>query len=233
MNKTNNNIFTCMILSSVSIFFLISCKTIEPHGDLLSNSEFLTLKFTDDQKFECLYYKLDTSKIIFDYNKGIYSKYQDTITLYPDILKNMDFDYELHKEHNDSILLTRIKIETDITGDYLNKHKIYLIADAAQIAFNGVRVDTIINSSKFHRFKIEIFLADYFLTGTPIPKYKNILTKEIILDSNFNFFTISIPIKRLTFYYKNNGPILIQDLGKYWMLLDSSKKILKGGIFLD
>lgn len=233
MNKIVKNKIKFVILNFLSIFFFISCNTSKPHGDLLSNSEFITLKFSSDKHFEFVYYKLDTSSITFEYNMGIYLKRQDTITLYPDTLKNMDFDYELHKENSDSISFTRIKIETNITGDYLKQYKIYLIADSAQFAFKGVKVDTIINTSKFQRFKIEIFLADNYLTGTPVPKYKSILTKEIILDTGFNFYTISIPIKWQTFYYKNSDPVLIQDLGKYWMILDSSKKILKGGILLD
>ena len=233
MMKIKGNKFTYLLLCITGILFFTSCKTSTPFCTLFSNSEFLTLKFRDDQKFEYVYYKLDSIGITFDYNKGMYSKHEDSITLYPDTLKNKAFDFELHKEYSDSIRFTRIKIETNITGDYLNKYKIYLIADSAQFIFKGVSVDTILNTSKFQRFKIEIFLADYYLTGTPVPKYKNILTKEIILDTNFNFFTISIPIKRLTYYYKNSGPVLIQDLGNYWMVLDSSKRIPKGGIFLD
>jgi hypothetical protein len=231
MKKINRSKYTFIKLSIVGLVFVNSCKTNKPTGEFLSKNEFLTVNLLKNQKFEYLYYKSDDVDISYDYIKGTYSANNNTFTLYPDTLKDKEFEYALHADNDSSIGLTRIKLETNIYGDFLNKYKIYLHSKSAKLVFNGTSIDTIINTSNFHKFYIEILLAEEYLSGTPIPKYKNILTKEITLDTNFNFFTITVPISRQTFYYKNSPPLLIEDLGTYWMLINNKKKILKGKIF--
>jgi hypothetical protein len=211
----------------------IACTVRKPDDTIFSPKEFVNFKLIDNERFKYLHYKLD-SIITVEYCEGTYTKQGNLYTIYPKDIGNRDFPCS-SKQYQLTGLAdkTRIKIKTDIVGDYLNQYQIVVKFDSKNIAFAGVNIDTTINERiRSHHLEVQVFIPDRLKNSYPIRSFTSISTSNNNLDTNSNFLDVQIPVSYQTFLYKNPGVIKIQDDGNFWLFVKDGKKIKKGNIML-
>lgn len=217
----------------IFLSFIISCTTRRLDDTIFSPKEFVNFKLVDNKNFKYLHYKLD-SLITTEYCEGTYTKEGSLYTIYPINIGNKDFPFFLKQDQLTSLAgKTRIKIKTDIIGDYLNQYQILIKLDSKSITFSGVNIDTIINERiQSHHVEVEISIPERLKNSYPIRSFTSISTSNSDLNPNSNFLDMQIPVSYQTFLYKNIGVTQIQDDGNYWLFIKDGRRIKKGNIML-
>lgn len=222
--KMENKIIYPLIFCIIVILLFISCGISKPNEDPFRYRESLELKTLGQHRFKYLYYKSDSTGITYNYCYGTYAKEGNDYILFPDTLHTRNFDFDLHQTYVDSLKsTTRIIIKTDLSTNFINDYKINLYTNSLKLSFQGIKVDTTMKNLILQKFYVEIFLPNNFLTGTPVPSIKSILTKKILTDGKSNYLKLKIPVNFNTYFYKNIGIDTINDDGKYWLLMNNKK----------
>jgi hypothetical protein len=148
----------------------------------------------------------------------MYQHIENVYKLFPDDVDNENFEVTSKHKVNDSNGL-RIRVTTDIKGDYLNQYLIEIInSDKLNISFHNVYADTIIKKNIVNALRIKVTLPIRFSKGigTQLPTFQTITTRSIIVDSLADEISIHVPISFSTFFYQYQKEIVLEDIGKYW-----------------
>jgi hypothetical protein len=218
MTKKN----TTLIIGVLSLLFF-ACKT--PQVIIHGRQEYISLKLIDTNRYRYLYYNLNDTSFIYNFNTGKYIRDSKAYKLFPDHVNQEQYHVDVVKKYNNAIgQRIRIHITTDITGDYVNQYRIHLLSEDSNIVFHGVTVDTTIDLH-LKRFKVRIDLADKFVKGmgNQLPTFTSITSDSIVINSSENEINIHIPVSFATYFYKYQREIDLRDLGLYWEM--NSQKI--------
>jgi hypothetical protein len=211
MTKKN----TTLMIGVLSLMFF-ACKT--PKVIIHGRQEFISLKLIDSTRYRYLYYNLNDTSFIYNFNTGKYIRANNTYKLFPFHLNQDQYHVDVVKNRNDAIGKgIRIRITTDITGDYVNQYRIHLLSEDLDLIFHGATADTTIDLH-LKKFKVKVDLANKFIRGmgNQLPSFTSITSDSIVINPIENEIAIHIPVSFATYFYKYQREIDLHDLGLYW-----------------
>ncbi|TDQ09209.1 hypothetical protein [Pedobacter metabolipauper] len=205
----------------------LSCHTAKL--DNFSKSvECIDFQVSDNNQFRLMYYNSNLDSLQYNYLQGSYTKQGDDFLLSSDTISNKNFDAILEEEKG-NFEGTRIKVATNIYGDFISEYTTILHIGDMKYSFKGVNIDTLLNRVADNKLWVEIFFPNRYLNNTVMsPSYKSFITKKLPIENQTsNFLSIKIPINYELFFYKSNFAAKVKDLGDSIIIVDSGKKFLK------